>query len=141
MKTISVFLFVLISSSISSCTDEVIIIPEENSYQTLTPDKPLIIKEEDDINKYYFQSDQIILEDSIYKLNLTPADAKALDIPDDLYQKYIELTEQLNSRLWWKNTFLLYALFYVLSRLQAAESCYNSSSILFPLLLHRNAPV
>ena len=99
MKTISVFLFVLISSSISSCTDEVIIIPEENSYQTLTPDKPLIIKEEDDINKYYFQSDQIILEDSIYKLNLTPADAKALDIPDDLYQKYIELTEQLNSRL------------------------------------------
>lgn len=106
MKTISVFLFVLISSSISSCTDEVIIIPEENSYQTLTPDNPLIIKEEDDINKYYFQSDpnnilsdQIILEDSIYKLNLTPADAKALDIPDDLYQKYIELTEQLNSRL------------------------------------------
>lgn len=106
MKTISVFLFVLISSSISSCTDEVIIIPEENSYQTLMPDKPLIIKEEDDINKYYFQSDpnnilsdQIILEDSIYKLNLTPADAKALDIPDDLYQKYIELTEQLNSRL------------------------------------------
>lgn len=106
MKTISVFLFVLISSSISSCTDEVIIIPEENSYQTLTSDKPLIIKEEDDINKYYFQSDpnnilsdQIILEDSIYKLNLTPADAKALDIPDDLYQKYIELTEQLNSRL------------------------------------------
>lgn len=107
MKTISVFLFVLISSSISSCTDEVIIIPEENSYQTLASDKPLIIKEEeDDINKYYFQSDpnnilsdQIILEDSIYKLNLTPADAKALDIPDDLYQKYIELTEQLNSRL------------------------------------------
>lgn len=106
MKTISVFLFVLISSSISSCTDEVIIIPEENSHQALTPDKLLIIKEEDDINKYYFQSDpnnilsdQIILEDSIYKLNLTPADAKALDIPDDLYQKYIELTEQLNSRL------------------------------------------
>lgn len=106
MKTISVFLFVLISSSISSCTDEVIIIPEENSYQTLASDKPLIIKEEDDINKYYFQSDpnnilsdQIILEDSIYKLNLTPADAKALDIPDDLYPKYIELTEQLNSRL------------------------------------------
>jgi hypothetical protein len=106
MKTISVFLFVLISSSISSCMDEVIIIPEENSYQALTPDKPLIIKGEDDINKYYFQSDpnnilsdQIILEDSIYKLNLTPADAKALDIPDDLYQKYIELTEQLNSRL------------------------------------------
>jgi hypothetical protein len=106
MKTISVFLFVLISSSISSCTDEVIIIPEENSHQALTPDKPLIIKEEDNINKYYFQSDpnnilsdQIILEDSIYKLNLTPADAKALDIPDDLYQKYIELTEQLNSRL------------------------------------------
>ena len=106
MKTISEFLFVLISSSISSCTDEVIIIPEENSHQALTPDKPLIIKEEDNINKYYFQSDpnnilsdQIILEDSIYKLNLTPADAKALDIPDDLYQKYIELTEQLNSRL------------------------------------------
>lgn len=103
MKKIYLLLFIF---CLCSCKDDDLYNSPSPNDEAVTPKSPigalpadsLFIKYNMQSNSELILSDRIVCKDSRFVLDLSPQEASELLIPNETYQKYVEIVEKMNKK-------------------------------------------